>query len=271
MQEWKRNIDGLKDFFLLPQIGYIFASMAAGFTPSKFFADNKNKPSFSLAWDRGNCFFFAGEINSITEARRTIEFFKTEILKEEIRSELGVAKLYYPSENWEGALVENLKEYKPLVLERVLYKHNLHNIPGNWQGKVRVKEIDENLVGNPTLGNLELVTQEIGGMWGTVDRFLENGFGTCALEENEIICWCTAEYLSQGFCGIGIETIEERQNKGIATATTLAFLNKCSQLGLHPYWDCWKNNIPSVRVAEKTGFEKVIDYRIVLLDFSAEE
>ncbi len=57
--------------------------MTSGVTPNKCYADDKNDPSFSLAWDRGSCFFWAGEINKINAAQRTIKFFKTEILKEE--------------------------------------------------------------------------------------------------------------------------------------------------------------------------------------------
>lgn len=271
MYEFKDVIRIVEGFFQLPQTRHIFDSMAAEIAPSKFFVDDKNNPSLSLAWDRGSCFFFGGKLKKATEAKGIIEFLKTEILKEETRKDLGVAKLYYPSDTWEEALREYLKEFNPQVLKRVLYGHDLKVIPEILEANLHVLEIDRVLMESSSLGNLHSVTQEINRMWGSVDNFLKNGFGICVLDGNDIICWCTAEYVSEGFCGIGIETIEGNQNKGIATVTTIAFLKKCARLGIRPYWDSWKNNIPSVRVAEKTGFKKVVDYKISLLDFFRSE
>ena len=267
MEEFKNEFKSAKKLFQSPQVGYIFASMLEGLTPNKVFVDDINNPTLALSWDKWSCFFFGGEIEETKAAKNTIDFFKTHFLNEKKRKDIGIFKIYFPSEIWEKALVENLQEFNPLVLNRVLYQHKLKGIPQNNKKEFIVREINEEILDNSSLGNLNAVTEEISGMWGSVDNFRKNGFGTCALEGNDIICWCTAEYMSQGLCGIGIETVEESQRKGVATATTLAFLNKCSQLGFKPYWDCWAENKPSVRVAEKTGFEKVVDYKVVLLDF----
>ncbi len=82
------------------------------------------------------------------------------------------------------------------------------------------------------------------------------GFGTVAVIDMRIICWCTAEYVSKSKCGIGIEVIDEFQNKGIATATAAHFLEHCLNQDIVAHWECDKDNIGSVRVAEKVGFEK---------------
>jgi RimJ/RimL family protein N-acetyltransferase len=80
--------------------------------------------------------------------------------------------------------------------------------------------------------------------------------------ERQIVCWCTAEYVSCGWCGIGIETIQAYQRRGLATATATAFLAHCAAHGIQPHWDCWANNVPSVRVAEKVGFALVEEYEV---------
>jgi RimJ/RimL family protein N-acetyltransferase len=104
--------------------------------------------------------------------------------------------------------------------------------------------------------------REIAWMWpGTAEqaigRFLETGLGSAAVLGRRLVCWCTAEYVSARCCGIGIETIEECQRHGIATATTAHFVAAALQRGLTPFWECDGANLPSVRVAEKAGFQLV--------------
>ena len=51
----------------------------------------------------------------------------------------------------------------------------------------------------------------------------ERGFGTAAVMDANVICWCTAEYVSKSKCGIGIEVIDEFQNKGISYSNGCTF------------------------------------------------
>jgi RimJ/RimL family protein N-acetyltransferase len=102
-------------------------------------------------------------------------------------------------------------------------------------------------------------------MWGSAERFLATGFGYCAIVGRAIVGWCTAEYTSRRACGIGIETIPEYQNQGVATALGAAFVVACAGAGVVPYWDSWTSNLPSVRVAEKLGFRKAQEYEILVI------
>ena len=99
-------------------------------------------------------------------------------------------------------------------------------------------------------------------MWGSVEAFLRGGFGYCIASEREIVCWCTAEHVSPGWCGVGIETISEYQRRGLATTAATAFLSHCVGNGIRMHWDCWADNAPSVRVAEKIGLDVVERYEV---------
>ena len=81
---------------------------------------------------------------------------------------------------------------------------------------ITINQITEDILKNNSLGNIQAMTEEILNMWGSIQKFIDSGFGYCALEKNDITCWCTAEYVSKKYCGIGIETIENFQSKGIA-------------------------------------------------------
>ncbi len=121
---------------------------------------------------------------------------------------------------------------------------------------IQYHPIDADILEEGRFENNHYVKSEIEWMWPSLERFLEKGFGTAAVIDARIICWCTAEYVSKSKCGIGIEVIDEFQNKGIATATAAHFLEHCLNQNIVAHWECDKDNIGSVRVAEKVGFEK---------------
>ncbi len=79
--------------------------------------------------------------------------------------------------------------------------------------------------------------------------------------------WCTAEFVSDGKCGIGIETIPAYRGRGFATVTASAFLEHCAERAMTPLWDAWVRNVPSAAVAEKVGLEKVETYAIYVCEF----
>ena len=85
------------------------------------------------------------------------------------------------------------------------------------------------------------------------------GFGVAARQRDQLICWCTAEYVSSSQCGIGIETAEDFRGKGIATATAARFVAERLRRGVRPQWECDASNPASARVAEKVGFTKAED------------
>ncbi|MEO0534618.1 MAG: GNAT family N-acetyltransferase [Cyanobacteria bacterium P01_A01_bin.123] len=103
----------------------------------------------------------------------------------------------------------------------------------------------------------ETLKSEIEWMWPSREKFCENGFGYVALLGESIIFWCTAEYVSTKKCGIGIETLQAYQNQGITTATAVHFVNYCLSHNITPYWECDSQNIGSIRVAKKIGFDRI--------------
>jgi RimJ/RimL family protein N-acetyltransferase len=85
--------------------------------------------------------------------------------------------------------------------------------------------------------------------------------------KDEIVCRCTAEYVSTFKCGIGIETDKKYRNRGLATLLASVFVDYCISKDIVPHWDSWNNNLPSIRVAENVGFEKISDYSVYFGSF----
>lgn len=263
----KGKLEELKNMYNREETAFVIDSMIEGLTHSEVYVDNIEKPNIALVWDRGHCFYFGGEGIDDAKYYEAAEFFKKNLLTQEIKGELRAAKLYFTSERWERVLLDSLTEFKAATYPRTLFRHGFRDISEHINSGSIIKEITKELLVDKEIGNIELMRDEIRSMWKLEKKFLKNGFGYCALEGENIVAWCTAEYVSRGACGIGIETLEDYQKRGIATELCLNFVNKCRKLNITPYWDCWTRNIPSVRVAEKAGFERVSDYKIVFVIF----
>jgi GNAT superfamily N-acetyltransferase len=131
---------------------------------------------------------------------------------------------------------------------------------------VRVTRIDSAVLSDGGLRNIDVVKEEIQSCWSGIDRFLANGFGFLVQTEEEMACFCTAEYASPGKCGTGIATMRGFERKGLATMAAAAFVEHARARGITVYWDSWNDNLASMRVAEKTGFTLQHVYEVFLAE-----
>lgn len=261
MYKMKTDLEKLKKLQQPEPSYFVIDSIIAGHTPAKIYVDNLEDPTFSLIWEE-NCFYFGGQLP--TEMDQVIQFIKEQLLTDEERERLFFVKLYTPSGGvWQEVLLDGFSDFERRSMDRILFKHLMDEIPDrpNIVANLQIQAIDQEILAS-NLGHLEEMRDEVIGMWGSDEAFLQKGFGSCAIIDHQIVCWCTGEYLSPNYCGLGIETVEEYQEQGIATLTALHCLRTCSKLGVIPHWDSWAKNLPSVKVAEKIGFEKIEEYSI---------
>jgi RimJ/RimL family protein N-acetyltransferase len=80
--------------------------------------------------------------------------------------------------------------------------------------------------------------------------------------ENSVVSWCISGNHFQRKCEVTIGTDEKYQNKGCATLTTSAFIERCISKNLTPSWHCGYDNHSSIAVAQKVGFEKTLMYPV---------
>ncbi len=150
---------------------------------------------------------------------------------------------------------------------RVVYTLGALTLP-DWQSRLpsgyQMRRIDQTMLTDATLGNLPDLVEEITACWPSQARFLANGFGFCLVGNNEIICRCTAEYVSDSQCGIGIATAENYRQQGFASLTASAFIEACQARNIVPYWDAWQRNTASVATAEKIGLHKIQEYNVYI-------
>ena len=97
--------------------------------------------------------------------------------------------------------------------------------------------------------------------WNDDDDFFENAMPFGAFVNSQTLV---------GMCytaGIGMNTVEfdifvdkEKQRQKLGEALAQKFIRCCQSHRLSPSWDCYTNNMASLRLAEKVGFKETVTY-----------
>lgn len=128
-----------------------------------------------------------------------------------------------------------------------------------------LKEITAGLI-TGGFANAEELTEEMRSERPSVEDFLAKSFGVCAIRGKEIAGWCLSEYNNSEGCEIGIEVVKDHRHKGLAAAMTSSFLRMAAIKGFGKVgWDCHRQNAPSWRTAQSTGFAISSSYPTVLV------
>jgi GNAT superfamily N-acetyltransferase len=102
---------------------------------------------------------------------------------------------------------------------------------------------------------------EIEARFGIVSRFWRNpGQFAAASQANvvrhagNIVAICYAAAIGGGKAEIDVVTDPAFRRQGLGRQAVAGFMTTCAAVGLEPVWDCFTNNIPSVRTAQSLGF-----------------
>jgi RimJ/RimL family protein N-acetyltransferase len=249
-----------------PHLALVSDSIIAGYTLASVWVDDAAQPQTAFIWDNAHGMFLGGNAEDESFNQQLGALIAQSLLPDMRQRRLGVFKLAYTDLRWERCVESLFQGARLKQYPRTFLAYTNPNPPRQYDAPegFRLRQIDRSLLEASDLQGVEGLKAEIVLMWGSISPFLENGFGFCLISEDteEIVCWCTAEYVSTGKCGIGIETDEAYMNRGFARLTASAFVQHSLSLQITPHWDSWTANLPSVAVAARVGFEKVQEYSV---------
>ena len=264
------NLERVRPLFTGDHLALVIDAVIAGNSPGRLWVDDPADPHSVFLWDKSHSFYLAGAPDQAADNVALSRLFHDQISLYALAHDFGIFKVYTSSENWTPTPETLFAANNLRKLDRVFYRGATLNI-SDWRARLpagfQVSAINDEFAALSALENFALVTEEIKSCWNALDDFRQRGFGFCTHDSERIVCWCTAEYVSGNQCGIGIETVEEYQRRGFASATASAFVEYCQERGIRPHWDAWATNTPSVRVAETVGFQKVEEYSSSLGQF----
>jgi len=201
--------------------------------------------------------------------------FVTEARRNKSRPMCWVA---YSPESWGPLLDSVLTEIPPIADRRYCYRAqtpddeaiaHLSGLTAAPEG-CEVRPADKALM-ESGLANVDEVRAEARKMWGSLDRFVTEGFGYCVVAGDAITSWSLTECPSgdriDGSAGqfrtsVGVETVEEFRRRGHATAAAASTLLRCRREGIVADWDLYAGNTPSLKLAERLGLTRAADYPI---------
>jgi RimJ/RimL family protein N-acetyltransferase len=255
-------------------LNLVINAVVEGNSPGRIWVDDVANPKTAFMWDKAHCYYLVGSPNNGKFNTALKEFIGGKLAPEAMAHNLSIFKVYYTSKDWESKIEAMFRAVSPKKMERVFYTFGQLEIP-DWRDRILpelcIKRIDGELLTRTSLQNVPAVVSEIESCWNSLDDFLRNGFGFCLVHNKEIASWCTAEYVSGKKCGIGIETVKAYRGRGFATLTACAFVDYCISRHILPHWDSWKDNLPSIAVAEKVGFKKTLEYTVYFGKFNISE
>ena len=95
------------------------------------------------------------------------------------------------------------------------------------------------------------------GIRGDVESVLREGFVAGAVVDDRIVSVAHTNATTARYADIGVFTHEDCRNRGYSTASAAIVAEAIRESGRTPVWSCGEDNLSSLRVAAKLGFDEV--------------
>ncbi len=94
-----------------------------------------------------------------------------------------------------------------------------------------------------------------GRFWPSRATFIKNSFGLVAYKEDVVVAVCYACAVEKNLAEIDVFTMPRFRGLGLGRIVVAEFIKKCKQINVIPHWDCYTNNLPSIRLAKSLDFK----------------
>lgn len=100
--------------------------------------------------------------------------------------------------------------------------------------------------------------------WDSTDNFLQNGIGFCVKDGERIISEGVSIFKSSNYAEVDIITDSNYRGKGLASIVAEQFINYCLSHSIQPRWDCDVDNVASINLGSKLGFDNPKEYTVYI-------
>lgn len=232
--------------------------------PGRVYVDHPTDPTAALIWIQGQQGFqLVGDAKSRSFKENLEEFMRIHIEPQLKKQNIDFVELGAELDTWDKSIQEifhnrNISSDKQHVF---IMKEKPQSIQIQDR-EITIHQIDTDVLKSRRLENHSFVEKKILCFWDSLDIFLDQGFGCYVEHNNHVVSVCLSAFVADHTHAIDIETLDgyRRRNYGAAVAT--AFVQECTQRGIHPYWDCTPENTGSIRIAQSIGMSHDFDYQI---------
>lgn len=100
-------------------------------------------------------------------------------------------------------------------------------------------------------------------LFGTAENVLRHTLGVTILDGDTLVCEAATGAPAHSWIEVGVTTAEPYRGQGFATIACANLIEMCKKQGYKTWWDCAKQNTPSIRLAKKLGYQDDPEYRYV--------
>ena len=97
--------------------------------------------------------------------------------------------------------------------------------------------------------------------FGSMENVLRHTLGMNLIQDDTLLCEAATGAPTHGRIEIGITTHERYRQRGFAGIACAKLIEICESEAYSTWWDCAKQNTPSVRLARKLGYQNEREYR----------
>lgn len=243
----------------------VIQSVIEGNTNGQVFVDDQANPKRALLWNCAEDLLLEGTPYDNRFNQSLAGILRKRVIPIASARNIPMLSLQYFPDTWEKTIESTILKYSnPEKVYRNLYWFRALLV--DWRRKLPPKfsmqRIDANLLQQTQLKNHQDMCTWINAFWHSQSDFLAKGAGFCLLDGDSIVSWCLSVYASVQNYELGLATSPLYRNRGYATLTSAACVEYCMDHQIVPHWHCYKNNLAAVAVAEKLGFEKVMEYPV---------
>lgn len=246
----------------------VIDSVIDGNTPAWVYADAKRFPRSAWMWNRQDAMLVAGNEDNDAFNRVLADLIAEKVIPDAKQRGIPLLSLHYSPQSWESVIDRVLLKGGRAEKARRRY-YALGELNIDWKAHMpldsQMVRIDEKLLARTDLHNIDSVVGWVRSYWCSNREFAQTGFGLCLLMGDTVASWCLSVYVSGRNLELGLATVPDFRNKGLATLTAAACVEHCLINGIVPHWHCWDDNYPSVAVAGKLGFERPTGYTVYRL------
>lgn len=121
-------------------------------------------------------------------------------------------------------------------------------------------EINESNFDQLDVFGLNLATK----FWRSKEDFLKHGYGVViASASGKPASVCYTSCIANAVAEIDIASLPEFQGKGLAKYAALKFIDMSIKKEIQANWDCFEDNISSLKTAQSLGFQKIGSYNFL--------
>jgi len=122
-----------------------------------------------------------------------------------------------------------------------------------YHGDIMVEDVtDQNAEDVDQVFKMDLFNR----FWGSKEDFLTHGIAKVLKYKGKPASICYASAVADDVVEIDVATLPEYRRHNFGRFVCSAFIRACLDSKIIPNWDCFTNNIGSMRLAESLGFAK---------------